>query len=104
MWSVKVRDSRNCSGYPQRLHLPMISFSARFLRPTTGLLLAALLAVPVASRASDPAPAAETAKPTPPAHQPVFEFKMTDFSDGSYRVAVEQMLQEFERKTGRKLV
>jgi hypothetical protein len=34
----------------------------------------------------------------------VWEFRLNDFSDAAYRYAVEQMLQDFERKSGRALV
>lgn len=39
----------------------------------------------------------------PPA-QPLLEQRLNDFSDGDYRYAVEQILQEHERLTGRPLV
>jgi len=86
----------------------MILLPSRIFRPTAVRLLAVLLSVaPSAFPAGGPAPAPEaeaTAKPAPAVHQPVYEYKLPDFSDGSYRVAVEQMLQEFERKTGHPLV
>jgi len=43
------------------------------------------------------------AAPTPP-QAPVWEQKLTDFSDGDYRYAVEQLLQDFERTTHHPLV
>ena len=79
----------------------MIHSFPRNFRLNVGLLVAALLVVALRLTAADPAPA--TAKTAPPAHQPVFESKLADFGEGSYRVAVEQMLQEFEHRAGREL-
>ncbi len=45
------------------------------------------------------APAAPKAPPT----APVWEHRLVDFSDADYRYAVEQLLQDFEQTTGRKL-
>ena len=47
--------------------------------------------------------ATRAAEPKPPG-APVWEHRMTDFSDADYRFAVEQMLQNFESTTGRQLV
>ena len=83
----------------------MIHFPAWNSRLTAGLLLAALFAVPPALRAADPVPApGAAAKPAPLPHQPVFEYKLPDFGDATYRYAVEQILQEFERRSGHRLV
>ncbi|MDP1580356.1 MAG: DUF362 domain-containing protein [Candidatus Didemnitutus sp.] len=68
---------------------------------SSGLLLAALLTLPVVLAQTEAAPA--TAKPAPLPNLPVWEANLSDFSEGSYRYAVEQMLQEFERSTGRAL-
>ncbi len=46
----------------------------------------------------------EPAAPPPPPHQPVYQFKLPDFGDASYHQAVEQMLEEYEHRTGHKLV
>src|SRR5258708_18844467 len=45
------------------------------------------------------------AAPTPAAAPPasVWEHRLTDFSDADYRYAVEQLLQDFESNSGRKL-
>jgi hypothetical protein len=40
---------------------------------------------------------------TPAAH-PIWEHKLTDYSDGAYRFAVEQMIQQYERTANRQLV
>ena len=72
-------------------------------RLSTGLLLAVVLAVPQLLRSAAPA-ATGTDKPAPAPHYPVFESKLADFGEGSYRESVEKMLQEFERKSGRQLV
>jgi hypothetical protein len=87
----------------------MISFSARNLR----LVLAACL-LPLAlcaqSEEEAPRPAAPTpppagpAKPTAAPRQPVYEYKLADFGEGAYRDAVEKLLEEFEHRTGHKLV
>jgi len=63
-----------------------------FLQKTT--LVIALLAAASAVRAAEPA------KPD----SPVWEHKLTDFSDADYRYAVEQVLQDYEATTGRALV
>jgi hypothetical protein len=47
--------------------------------------------------------AALAADKTPAPSLPVWEHRMSDFSDGDYRYAVEQLFQEFEHTTGRKL-
>jgi hypothetical protein len=77
--------------------------------------LCALLAGLTAARAQGSAPAApgtpakpeaakaEAPKPAPAPRAPVWEFQLTDFSDAAYRYAVEQMLQAYERKSGRAL-
>ena len=39
-----------------------------------------------------------------PPPSPIWEHKLSDYSDGAYRFAVEQMIQEFERTANRKLV
>ena len=64
----------------------------RFHHPFTAFVLAALTVAAL--------PAAE---PTPPL-APVWEQKLSDFSDADYRYAVEQLLQEFERTAQRPLV
>ncbi|HVT72181.1 MAG TPA: DUF362 domain-containing protein [Lacunisphaera sp.] len=46
---------------------------------------------------------AVAAPPAPPA-APVWEHRLADFSDADYRYAVEQMFQDYEQATGRKLV
>lgn len=50
--------------------------------------------------------ACATVRAAPPAvpASPVWEHRMTDFSDADYRYAVEQLLQNFESTTGRHLV
>ncbi|MBI2516773.1 MAG: DUF362 domain-containing protein [Opitutae bacterium] len=71
----------------------------------SAVLLAGALSLPLALRAVEKAaakPAAE--KPAPAPHQPVWDYTLPDFSDAAYRYAVEQMLQDFEHRTGRKLV
>ena len=85
----------------------MISFFNRNFR-----LVAAACLLPLALRAQSeeeaprPATPAPSVQPKPAAapRQPVYEIKLTDFTDGAYRYSVEQLLQEFEQKTGRKLV
>jgi hypothetical protein len=47
--------------------------------------------------------AARAAQLTTPA-APVWEHKLSDFSDADYRYAVEQTLQNYEKTTGRQLV
>ncbi|MBI2497533.1 MAG: hypothetical protein HYV75_06315, partial [Opitutae bacterium] len=67
------------------------------------------------ARAAQPAPplpaeAKQSAGQTPGGQQPatvpapVWECRLVDFSDADYRYAVEQLLQNFEDTTGRKLV
>jgi len=56
-----------------------------------------LLLAPFAALASW----AQEATPPP---SPIWEHKLTDYSDAAYRFAVEQMIQEFERSANRKLV
>jgi len=49
-------------------------------------------------------PAADlTLTPAPPPN-PIWEHQLTDYSDGDYRFAVEQLIQEFERTNHRPLV
>lgn len=48
-------------------------------------------------------PAARAAQPAPPA-PPVWEHKLSDFSDADYRYAVEQLLQDYEVTTGKRLL
>lgn len=67
----------------------------------SALVLAGVLSLPLALRAAEKA-AAE--KPAPLPHQPVWDYALPDFSDAAYRSAVERMLQDFEHRTGRKLV
>lgn len=57
-------------------------------------LVSALLAAVTATRAAPPAPPIE----------PVWEHKLSDFSDADYRYAVERMLSDYEATTGRRLV
>lgn len=64
----------------------------RSLLPKTALVLALSIAV-----------TARTAEPVPPPSA-IWEHRLTDFSDGDYRYAVEQLLQEFERTAQRPLV
>jgi len=66
----------------------------RSFLPKTILVLALGLAGGVSSFAA--------AKPAPTA--PVWEHRLVDFSDSAYRYAVEQLLQDFERSTGKALV
>ncbi len=47
--------------------------------------------------------AVRAATPPPPA-SPVWEHRLTDFSDADYRYAVEQVLQDYEKTSGRQLV
>ncbi len=42
--------------------------------------------------------------PKPLPASPVWDYRMVDFSDADYRYAVEQLFQDFERTTGRKLI
>jgi hypothetical protein len=49
-------------------------------------------------------PALSAAEPANAAGTSVWEHKMADFSDGNYRYAVEQLLQEYERTASRPLV
>ena len=64
----------------------------RFLKKFSLLLLASLAAL--ALRAQDA---------TAPAN-PIWEHKLTDYSDGAYRFAVEQLIQQYERTANRQLV
>lgn len=93
--------------------IPLLS-RPRFLAAT--LVLAAWSAG-VAARANDPAPAPAPAPaavapaghlapaaPAPAVPLPVWEFGLSDFSEAGYRYAVEQLLQDYERKMGRPLV
>ncbi len=63
----------------------------RFIFPTTALFFAVL-----------PGAALNAAEVPPPST--VWEHRLADFSDGDYRYAVEQLLQEFERAAQRPLV
>jgi hypothetical protein len=74
--------------------------SVRILRPSA-LLLVGILLLPLALRAAEKS-AAEKPASAPP--QPVWDYLLPDFSDAAYRYAVEQMLQDFEKRTGRQLV
>lgn len=65
----------------------------RFLLPK---ILPLLLACAVALRAAEPA--------APVSPLPIWEHRLGDFSDADYRYAVEQLLQEFERASGKSLV
>ncbi len=67
-----------------------------FLLKTALLCLA--LAGAAALRAAD-----LTLSPSAKTH-PIWEHKLSDFSDADYRFAVEQLIQEFERTSGRQLV
>ena len=64
----------------------------RFLLKPTALVLATFMGALL-----------HAATPTPPV-APVWEQKLTDFSDSDYRYAVEQLLQDFERITHHPLV
>ncbi len=66
----------------------------RSLLSKTALILALVALSGAAARAAEPA------KPT----APVWEHKLSDFSDADYRYAVEQVLQDYEASTGRHLV
>ncbi len=72
-----------------------VSRSCRILT----LCLATLL--PAWLHGQTAAPAA--AKPVPAPRLPVWEMNLPDFSEAAYRYAVEQVLQEFERVSGREL-
>jgi len=51
-----------------------------------------------------PALSAQPAAPKAPAASPdVWEFRLNDFSDAAYRYAVEQMIQDYELRSGRRL-
>lgn len=76
----------------------MSLFSASSLRPL--LLLASLLAGTAQAVDTHPATRAPAATAAP---GPVWEARMPDFSDASYRAAVEKMLQDYEIRTGRRL-
>ena len=67
-----------------------------FLQKTTLVLLS--LAGVAAVRADD-----LKLSPAPKAN-PIWEHKLTDFSDADYRFSVEQLIQEYERTNNRKLV
>jgi len=47
---------------------------------------------------------AQEATPATPAAHPIWEHKLADYSDGAYRYAVEQMIQQYERTAHRQLV
>ena len=74
----------------------------KFLPSACGLAL--LLAAAAPLPAAEPAKSAAVAKPAPAARQPVWEMPLRDFSDASYRVAVEQLLQDYEKRLGHRLV
>jgi len=81
----------------------MTVFFSRIL-PRAALPALLLLAAPL-TRAADPAAPAEPAKPAVPAvRAPVWEVNVQDFSDASYRQAVELLLQDYEKKIGHRLV
>jgi hypothetical protein len=63
--------------------------------------VALLLAAPLL-RAEEPAKASAD-KPVQAVPQPIWEMPMSDFSDGSYRYAVEQLFQAYEQRLGHKL-
>ena len=69
----------------------------RFLKKIS-LLLAPFAALGAFRRRADALPT-----PAAPAN-PIWEHKLTDYSDADYRFAVEQMIQQFERTANRKLV
>lgn len=78
--------------------------STRKFRLTVSLLAATFMVFPLSLSAANPAAVPAVTQATPPVRQPVFESKLGDFGEGSYRQAVEQMLQAFERKSGHPLV
>ena len=71
--------------------------SARFLRFFLLLPLAGVAFAAAALAQETPAPAADVgtaaAKPAPLPDHPVWEMRLSDFSDAAYRYAVERMLQ-----------
>ncbi len=67
------------------------------------LALAAALAWHPSLGAAEPDKSAAD-KPVMPPRQPVYQCRLLDFGDTSYRYAVERMLEEFERRSGHKLV
>lgn len=69
------------------------------VRPTARLLAVLILPLAGVLHGADP-----VVKPAVLPHQPVFESRLTDFGEGAYRYAVEQMIQAFERTSGRQLV
>ncbi len=76
------------------------------MRPISLLLLTVGLLVSAARAAvADAAPVTKAGAPrTPAAADPVWEAKLPGFDDATYERVVEQMVSEFERTTGKKLV
>ncbi len=80
-------------------HLMTLSI-LRPARPISLLVLAVFAPLALLAQQDGPAPSAK--KEAPP-NLPVWEARLSDFSEASYRYAVEQMLQEYERANGREL-
>ncbi len=74
-----------------------------FLRPArffSQLVIAVIAPLALLAQPAGPVP---SAKPEAAPDLPVWEARLSDFSESSYRYAVEQMLQEYERANGREL-
>jgi len=73
------------------------------VRKLPWLAFLSLAAATAAAEPGDP-PAAKVAKAEPVQRQPVYEYQMRDFSNADYRYAVQQLLSEYEHRTGHRLV